>query len=393
MPKKCLSCRHEYQASLPSCPKCGSRESMGTGSSIQDIDALFSNADVQRASASHSQKGGEFFTRGDFRSAAAEFRAALQADPSSANDHENLGVALCKLGDYSTAIPSLQKALDLQPSKQTAKKFLEEAKGHTKPSAPPPQIAAAGVVSTKELNDAVERGDAAAVQTLLANGADVNAKKNDGWTALLLASRNGNLEVVQALLTNGANVNAQSTYGWTALLLASKQKHRQVVQALLAKGADVNARDKTGETALMWASRFGDREMVQMLLAKGADVNSKTINGWTALIAASSSGHREVVQMLLAKGAKAPLPSSEGLILVKRLIRESSGARDFHRRATEAGLITIGEGIMGLTMEGLGCRLIFSVLKSRGPDKIWSLVIREGEQPSVALVDEGRITF
>ena len=105
---------------------------MGTGSSMEDIDALFAGSGTQRASASHSHKGGEFFTRGEFKNAVAEFRAALADDPNSPNDHESLGVALCKLGEYTAAIPSLQRALALQPTKETARRFLEEAKGHIK---------------------------------------------------------------------------------------------------------------------------------------------------------------------------------------------------------------------------------------------------------------------
>ena len=40
--------------------------------------------------------------------------------------------------------------------------------------------------------------------------------------------------------------------GATALMVASDNGHLDVVQALLAKGAEVNARDNDGLTALMW---------------------------------------------------------------------------------------------------------------------------------------------
>lgn len=39
--------------------------------------------------------------------------------------------------------------------------------------------------------------------------------------------------------------------GWTALMYASKKGHTVVVKELLENGADVNAKNKTGKTALM----------------------------------------------------------------------------------------------------------------------------------------------
>ena len=98
-------------------------------------------------------------------------------------------------------------------------------------------------------------GDAAAVQALLANGAEVNAKDNNGASALILASRNGHRDVVQALLANGAEVNAKDNDGATALILASRNGHHDVV-ALFVKGAEVNAKR---QTATEYQRRIAER--------------------------------------------------------------------------------------------------------------------------------------
>ena len=111
--------------------------------------------------------------------------------------------------------------------------------------------AAAVAGPAEDLINTASRGEAAAVQALLAKGADVNAKGRNGVTALMAASENGHRDVVQALRSKGADVNVRAIKaGVTALIVASHNGHREVVQALLAKGAAVNAKMSNGATAL-----------------------------------------------------------------------------------------------------------------------------------------------
>ena len=170
---------------------------------------------------------------------------------------------------------------------------------------------------SNSLIDAATRGDADTVQALITRGADVNAKDNDGVSALLWASWKGNFQVVQLLLANGADVNAKSKEGMTALIAASGQGFIEVVQALLSNGADVNAKGTSGPsagaTALINASFNDDPGVVQALLAKGADINAQSNNGTTPLIAASVNGCIGVVKVLIAKGADVNAKSSNGL--------------------------------------------------------------------------------
>ena len=80
--------------------------------------------------------------------------------------------------------------------------------------------------------------------------AGVDLQGNEGETALSLASQRGRLEIVNTLLANGTDVNLPDQKGWTALMWASQEGHLDVVRALLAKKADVNAKSKNGVTAL-----------------------------------------------------------------------------------------------------------------------------------------------
>jgi ankyrin repeat protein len=121
----------------------------------------------------------------------------------------------------------------------------------------------------EDLIAAATRGDDAAVQALLAKGAEVDAKDNGGMTPLMWASEEGHLDVVQALITNGADINAKTfENGMTPLMWASEEGHLDVAQALITKGADVNAKTiEKGDTALTLAK---DADTRALLVRAGA---------------------------------------------------------------------------------------------------------------------------
>jgi len=130
---------------------------------------------------------------------------------------------------------------------------------------------------------------------------------------LIKAAQEGHADVVRALLDKGADVNAKRRDGWTALMIAANNGHADVVHALLDKGADVNAKDNDGVTALMAAagnnlnyngSWNGHVDVIRALLDKGADVNAKMSDGWTASMIAAQNGHADVVKILKNAGAK-----------------------------------------------------------------------------------------
>ena len=110
---------------------------------------------------------------------------------------------------------------------------------------------------------------------------------------------------VGELLAKGADVKARDENGTTTLMIASAKGYCEVVRQLLDKSADVRAQDKDGATALMHASAAGHSEVVGQLLDKGADVHAQDKDGATALMhARAAAGHSEVVGQLLDKASR-----------------------------------------------------------------------------------------
>ena len=152
---------------------------------------------------------------------------------------------------------------------------------------------------------AARSGDVAAVRTLIAQRADVNAPEVDGTTALHWAARSGDADLVAALVRAGAKPSTANRYGVTPLLLAASSGHTAVVDALLKAGARADAAGPEGETPLMLAARSGNVAAVNLLLEAGAAVGAKERwQGQTALMWAAAENHGAVVKALAARGAE-----------------------------------------------------------------------------------------
>ena len=138
-----------------------------------------------------------------------------------------------------------------------------------------------------------------------------NIKDNDGETALIVVSRNGNISCLNNLIEAGADPNIQDHIGWTALMWASRYGHLPCVEALLEAGAQPNIYEY-GWTALMLASERGRVSCVEALLKAGAQPDIQSDGGWTALMKASSRGNLSIVEALLKAGAQPNIKDHKG---------------------------------------------------------------------------------
>jgi Ankyrin repeats (3 copies) len=160
--------------------------------------------------------------------------------------------------------------------------------------------------TTTDLMRAARNGDTAQVKQLIEQGAPVNARNQDGGTALMKAclSNAVSIDLLKALFNAGANVNAADNSGATALHAATADGLRLVcVKELIAQGADVNTQNGTGDTPLilvvMHAQTETDAEQaIRMLISAGARSSIMNHSGETALSWANRLGRGSLAPIL-----------------------------------------------------------------------------------------------
>jgi ankyrin repeat protein len=115
--------------------------------------------------------------------------------------------------------------------------------------------------------------------------------------------------MAKLLIAQGADVNAKTNEGRTPLHYTVLPYYQtQMAKLLIAKGADINAKDNQGSTPLHWVAKYrwggsGRKQMAELLIAQGADVNAKDKEGKTPLHWAKNSLLKDVEEVLKSHGA------------------------------------------------------------------------------------------
>ncbi len=124
------------------------------------------------------------------------------------------------------------------------------------------------------------------MEALIDAGATVDLQAPDGMTALLAATAfartTREIAAIELLLARGADPNLANSEGNDGLMMTARHALYEGVLVMLKAGADPRRANRFGTTALMQASRGHLVETARMLIRAGADPMQKDERGLTA---------------------------------------------------------------------------------------------------------------
>lgn len=206
---------------------------------------------------------------------------------------------------------------------------------------------------------ALKAQDVQAVEELLKQGADADARVQNERAPLFMAVESKNLALVKLVAACAKDVNIQDDCDFTPFTQAVRMELQDIAQALLDNGAlpfppgrgshipldwaifrgqhAITARLLSAgpdclykeRPVLVYAAEQGDIALAQVCIAAGADVNlSESKNGNTALHLAARRGDAPFIQLLIQSGASEHVEDAQRSTALD-LARSSGNGRIF----------------------------------------------------------------
>ena len=191
-------------------------------------------------------------------------------------------------------------------------------------------LAAFAEVKDSPLADAAMNRDIAAVRSLLAKKADVNAPGADGTTALEWVIRIDDVDTAKLLLAAGADPKKPNRLGVTPVALASANGNTEMLRLLLDAGVDANSMDPNGEPASWSAIRSGVVDALKILLDRGARVEFKDSVQQTTQFRGSKSDEALKLR-ILELAAQFDIPVTEDQVALHTLEHHTTVDCDYTR--------------------------------------------------------------
>jgi tetratricopeptide (TPR) repeat protein len=158
-------------------------------------------------------------------------------------------------------------------------------------------------LSPKSLYTAVVQCDISEALSLLAAGADPNAKTTMNYTPLSGAAMRNDAPMIRLLVAGGADVNQRhGGKNFTPIMEAALHNSGAAVAALARLGANLNAQDSFGRSASNLAGTYGGADALRALARAGADLSHADCDHETALTSAATRNHLEALRVCLDAG-------------------------------------------------------------------------------------------
>mmetsp|Transcript_14056 Transcript_14056/g.30424 ORF Transcript_14056/g.30424 Transcript_14056/m.30424 type:complete len:845 (-) Transcript_14056:2742-5276(-) len=152
-------------------------------------------------------------------------------------------------------------------------------------------------------------GQSSIARRLLASQVNVNARTEDGRTALYCAVERGAINTTKLLLEKRPAIGqsemakllyeARPHHGMDAAVTLAETETEVPNTPACSAGVLIDFPANTGKTAVFVAAERGNENLLQVLIDAGADTNKPTFLNKTPLYAAAENGHGKVVKQLL----------------------------------------------------------------------------------------------
>ncbi|CAI8043582.1 Putative ankyrin repeat protein MM_0045, partial [Geodia barretti] len=148
---------------------------------------------------------------------------------------------------------------------------------------------------------AASRGHIDFVVDFVQEEANLDLQKNDGNSALMLATIDGHTDIAVELVKAGAKLDLQNKNGNSALIIATRGGHscRGVVVELVKKRANLDLQNKNGDAAAILAVERYFPVILRELVRAGSDLNLQNNEGLTPLMIAVRRGRSDITNILL----------------------------------------------------------------------------------------------
>ncbi|KAB5580333.1 ankyrin repeat-containing domain protein [Coniochaeta sp. 2T2.1] len=233
---------------------------------------------------------------------------------------------------------------------------------------------------------AVHANQPASIQTLLDSGADISRTSSGylggGRPPLFHAIALQNAPLASLLLAHSADPNQQDSWGqryFLSLVIMGDTPAEPYISLLLAHGADPSAADASGQSPVTLAIRRRKRkedrdDVVRLLLRHGADVNARDTDGAPLLHLCLQRKRRGLALELLAEGADANARDVSGITVLETVVK--SGDVELAKAALE-------KGADPNVVDFYGNHLLFSVLGDAEKSALVALLLEHGARGDV----------
>jgi ankyrin repeat protein len=151
------------------------------------------------------------------------------------------------------------------------------------------------------------------LKLLIENGADINAKDNQGNSPIHGAIENNEIHILRLLIEKGADINAKNNLGQSPLHLAVELDNFNCAQVLILSRVDINAQNNLGQSPLHLAVELENFNYVQVLILNRANINALDANRNSPIHIAIKNGNIEIMEYLIISRADLTIRNADGL--------------------------------------------------------------------------------